>query len=92
MVARPGWAPIGAEKTASGYEVAWKSGADLYTVWNTDAQGNFSIAMPPGQNYLITWWDPARSTFVTTFLSAEQPVNVVTVNPLEPATKTVTIN
>ena len=38
-----GWTPIGAEKTATGYEVAWKmAGADLYTVWNTDANGNYA--------------------------------------------------
>ena len=37
-----GWAPIGAEQTASGYEVAWKfTGADQYTVWNTDSSGNY---------------------------------------------------
>ncbi len=36
------WTPIGAEKTASGYEVAWKNGAaDQYTVWNLDANGNY---------------------------------------------------
>ena len=36
------WAPIGAEKTASGYEVAWKgAGADQYTVWTTDNNGNY---------------------------------------------------
>ena len=36
------WAPIGAEQTASGYEVAWKmAGTDLYTVWNTDSNGNY---------------------------------------------------
>jgi hypothetical protein len=35
------WVPIGAEKTASGYEVAWKAtGADQYIVWNTDSAGN----------------------------------------------------
>ena len=35
------WAPIGAEQTASGYEVAWKvTGADQYTVWVTDSNGN----------------------------------------------------
>ena len=34
--------PIGAEQTATGYEVAWKlTGADQYTVWNTDSNGNF---------------------------------------------------
>ena len=36
------WTPIGAEQTASGYEVAWKiTGADQYTVWNTDSSGNY---------------------------------------------------
>src|SRR6266478_8292155 len=35
------WAPIGAEQTATGYEVAWKvTGADQYTVWTTDNNGN----------------------------------------------------
>ncbi|MCJ2094383.1 hypothetical protein MKK67_18065, partial [Methylobacterium sp. J-072] len=38
-----GWAPMGAEKTATGYQVAWKvTGADQYTVWNADANGNFT--------------------------------------------------
>src|SRR5436190_2207256 len=37
------WAPIGAEVTASGYDVAWKmSGADQYEVWSTTSSGNFS--------------------------------------------------
>src|SRR5260221_656210 len=36
------WAPIGAEQTASGYEVAWKiPGADQYSIWTTDSSGNF---------------------------------------------------
>src|SRR5260370_644252 len=36
------WAPIGAEQTASGYEVALKvAGADQYTVWTTDNNGNY---------------------------------------------------
>ena len=35
-------APIGAEQTASGYEVAWKMpGADQYSVWVTDNNGNY---------------------------------------------------
>jgi hypothetical protein len=38
-----GWTPIGAEATATGYEVALKFGsADLYTVWSTDAHGNIT--------------------------------------------------
>ena len=36
-----GWAPIGAEKTASGYEVAWKDASGDYTAWNTDNNGNY---------------------------------------------------
>ncbi|WP_063688169.1 M10 family metallopeptidase C-terminal domain-containing protein [Bradyrhizobium stylosanthis] len=36
-----GWAFIGAEQTASGYEVALHlTGADQYIVWNTDTNGN----------------------------------------------------
>ena len=37
-----GWTPIGAEQTATGYEVAWKvMGSDQYTIWNTDNNGNY---------------------------------------------------
>src|SRR6185369_13747605 len=36
-----GWTPIGAEKTASGYEVALKAASgNQYIVWNTDNNGN----------------------------------------------------
>ncbi|WP_213284836.1 M10 family metallopeptidase C-terminal domain-containing protein [Bradyrhizobium sp. sGM-13] len=36
------WAPIGAEQTATGYQVAWKvTGADRYIVWYTDSNGNY---------------------------------------------------
>jgi hypothetical protein len=49
-----GWTPIGAEATASGYEVAFKlTGADQYTVWNTDANGNITtnpISSVPGND------------------------------------------
>jgi hypothetical protein len=65
-------------------------GGPIYQA-TTDAKGNFSVpgGVPPGQGYLITWWDPSRSTFVTTFLSDNMPVNVITINPLEPAHTTV---
>lgn len=34
--------PIAAEKTATGYDVAWKiPGQDQYTVWSTDDSGNY---------------------------------------------------
>jgi len=64
------------------------SGGKIYGA-TTDANGVFTVSMPPGQNYLITWWDPARSTFVTTFLSDNVPVNQVTIEPLQPAQTTV---
>ncbi|MBB4395690.1 Ig-like domain-containing protein [Bradyrhizobium sp. ERR14] len=36
------WAPIGAEKTATGYEVVWKEASTgQYTAWNTDNNGNY---------------------------------------------------
>ena len=38
-----GWTPIGAEQTSTGYEVALKyAGADQYTIWNTDSNGNYA--------------------------------------------------
>ncbi|MBR0843847.1 hypothetical protein JQ607_26935, partial [Bradyrhizobium liaoningense] len=40
------WTPIGAEQTASGYEVAWKyTGADQYLVWVTDSNGNYTSSI-----------------------------------------------
>lgn len=36
-----GWAPIAAERTGSGYQVAWKMGADQYILWFTDSSGNW---------------------------------------------------
>ena len=51
------WTPIGAEETAAGYEVAWKvAGADQYTVWNVDSNGNYisnSISPMSGTNFAI---------------------------------------
>ena len=41
-----GWVPIGAVQTASGYEVAWEiPGANEYTVWTTDSNGNLIISI-----------------------------------------------
>ena len=38
-----GWAPIGAEKTADGYQLVWRYGsADQYIVWNLDSNGNYA--------------------------------------------------
>jgi len=37
------WVPIGAVQTASGYDIAWEfPGANEYTVWTTDSNGNES--------------------------------------------------
>ena len=48
------WTPFGAVQTASGYDVAWKiPGANTYTVWSTDSNGNFISALVntvPGTN------------------------------------------
>ena len=51
-----GWTIIGAEQTASGYQVAWKFGADQHIVWNTDSSGNFTsyaTAIVPGSDISI---------------------------------------
>lgn len=41
------WTPIGVEQTATGYQVAWKlTGQDQYTIWNTDASGNYVSNTP----------------------------------------------
>ena len=44
------WTPIGAEATAATvYEVAFKLvGSDLYTVWNTDSNGNITTNVSGG--------------------------------------------
>ena len=49
-------APIGAEQTAGGYEVAWKSaGTDFYTVWFTDSNGSYisNIGTVSGPSYAL---------------------------------------
>ena len=39
-----GWAVIGAELTATGYDVAWKNASTgQYTVWSTDSNGNYLL-------------------------------------------------
>ena len=47
------WTPIGAEQTATGYEVAWKYGStDQYSVWNTDSSGNYITNLVSGTSAL----------------------------------------
>lgn len=36
------WTPVGAEQTASGFDVAWKApGSSQFIIWHTDANGNY---------------------------------------------------
>ena len=38
------WTPIGVEQTSSGYQVVLKNGtADSYSIWTTDASGNYVV-------------------------------------------------
>ncbi|WP_194467131.1 M10 family metallopeptidase C-terminal domain-containing protein [Bradyrhizobium sp. CCBAU 53340] len=42
------WTLIGAEQTATGYEIAFKQqGTNYFTVWNTDSSGNY-VSNPTG--------------------------------------------
>ncbi len=42
----PGWNPIAAEAHNGGFDVAWKfDGADQYTVWHTDSNGNYTSSL-----------------------------------------------
>ena len=57
-----GWMPIGAEQTATGYEVAWKlTGANQYTVWNTDSNGNYlsNIGVVSGTSTALKSLEPS---------------------------------
>jgi 20S proteasome alpha/beta subunit len=58
-----GWTPIGAEQTATGYEVAWKvTGADQYSVWNTDSNGNYisnMIGVVSGSSSVLQSLEPS---------------------------------
>jgi serralysin len=59
-----GWNPIGAEQTASGYDVAWKlSGADQYSVWSTDANGNYLSNLIP----VVSGTSAALESYESTF-------------------------
>jgi serralysin len=57
-----GWAPIGAEAITGGYEVAWKlAGADQYTVWTTDGNGNYitNTALSSGSSPAFEAFEPS---------------------------------
>jgi hypothetical protein len=57
------WAPIGAEQIAGGYEVAWKvTGADQYTVWTTDGDGNMLsnlTGVVSGSSHTLQSYEPS---------------------------------
>ena len=56
-----GWVPIGAVQTASGYDVAWElPGANEYTVWAVDSNGNFlsCIAIWSGTSTTLESFEP----------------------------------
>jgi hypothetical protein len=59
----PGWTPVGAEKTASGYEVAWSLlGSNEYMVWNTDGDGAYTGAATgalSGASYALQHLEPS---------------------------------
>ena len=58
-----GWTPIGAEQTASGYQVAWKvPGTDQYIFWNTDSSGNYT-----SQSAYMSGTSTALRSFETSF-------------------------
>jgi hypothetical protein len=58
------WTPIGAEKTADGYEIAWKNGAlDQYSIWLADNNGNM-LSNPTG---VVGGSDFALQAYETSF-------------------------
>ena len=71
------WAPIGAEATANGYEVAWKlTGADQYTIWYVDDSGNY-LSGPIGT---VSGSSTALQSFETSFqqdLNGDGSIGVV---------------
>jgi serralysin len=36
-----GWSPLGAEQTATGYQMAWKHSTGVFSIWTTDSNGNY---------------------------------------------------
>ena len=74
------WVPIGAEETTSGYVVAWKvTGADQYTVWYTDSNGNYTsdIGVVSGTSAVL-------QSFETTFQQDLNDDGLISSIPLLP--------
>jgi serralysin len=58
------WIPIGAEQTATGYDVAWKDTAtNQFTVWSTDSNGNYIANIIP----VVSGNNAALESIETTF-------------------------
>src|SRR6202035_345724 len=57
-----GATPIGAEATATGYEIAWNVGGGQYAVWNTDSNGSFvshALFATPGTSAVLESFEPS---------------------------------
>ena len=70
----PGWTPVGAMQTASGYEVAWSvPGQNEYEVWNVNSNGAYTST---GTGILTGTSDALQQfelNFGETFRGAEAP-------------------
>jgi len=73
-----GWTAFAAEQTASGYDVAWKDTTGHYTVWSTDASGNFTSLLVA--NVLAS--DPTLQSLESVFHQDLNGDNVVSSAPL----------
>ena len=75
------WAPIGAEKTATGYQVAWKEASTgLYTAWNTDNNGNY-VSHVSGLTSAVSGTNYALKSLETSFhqdLNGDGQIGLVT--------------
>src|SRR6202035_4719131 len=57
-----GATPIGAEATATGYEIAWNVGGGQYAVWNTDSNGSYlshALFATPGNSPALESFEPS---------------------------------
>jgi hypothetical protein len=83
------WSPIGAEQTATGYEVAWHlAGADQYTLWNVDSAGNF--VSNGGNGGIMSGFSQAMETAEVSFhqdLNGDGHIGLVTVTESSGSTK-----
>ena len=59
-----GWAPVGAEQTAGGYDVAFEnSSTGLFNIWSTDSNGNYITNLASG----VSGTSAALENFETIF-------------------------